>query len=682
MLKEKLSSYYEDDNEKEGNIHMMLTSKDPIEKISWREKFEASSSVEELDLLLEDFEADATWTTFSNVVAKNLNEFFPVNSPADEPNAKKQADLALKYLDYQSEHVLKEMKSDERDLYLGQIQISIAQDIFEKIIEQKLVDNVEDKKIIKEYKNTLLTTYAKCLSRDEPSKIAERVDICSRKIKMKATKNISLYVMKETIRENILDKGKRKEAYEKVEKNTEKCIRKGSKIINVLEFDNHLDSCTSLNALVLAREIGESVSLEYSKLIGSKYSEKQLSAYLKSTTDFQSKKTKRIKRVSQRDPSVRSHLVFKNCLDSIKEDIITKGTSRRGYRAVIFDEDVARAITSTHIALTEVTKDLDVCSEKYQQSIIGYLKKEFLRTDLEGKKKIHQKRLDQVFDILALLRGKATKGQEASDPKDLFELMKSVGEATIVACNYDDKRCNSYMKKTHKLLVRYKKNNPEATGDDIIEEFYKSPYMKFLVRANISDMVSEKLRDGFSQYYDKEGILEREISFLTDSELMERLLRSRSGKKLVALVTKAIKNDKMDDIEKDPKVRQELANSFLSKDSVFLEQLTYGLVDSKLREENRKVSLKIWVAKTLGVVDGRKFNWKAIKDTKEGRKAKELFRTKVMIPQFLGKDISLKEMDEIVEEIEDAVTSAIIKVSKPKKRPVDILSTEHEEDYF
>ena len=213
------------------------------------------------------------------------------------------------------------------------------------------------------------------------------------------------------------------------------------------------------------------------------------------------------------------------------------------------------------------------------------------------------------------------------------------------------------------MLENYRKTHPHATDEELMNVFYNSEYMKFVVRASVADVVRKELLAGVSDHFDPDGILRDKVYAITSSSLMESTLQGRNGQKVVRLVLDAIKQGNVDSIGDSREVRVALSKALTQDTTRFVDGLMYGLVQPELLKEARHPSLTTKFGYFFGIVKKGDLDWNKLKDTKYGIKARDYFQNSFIVPLFNGDEISDEEMNIRVKKLEKKIVKAVKKAS-------------------
>lgn len=442
-----------------------------------------------------------------------------------------------------------------------------------------------------------------------------------------------------------------------------KCLNKISQNISTEKFNQELEPCIIDEISMISRDIPREAILSNASLMKSKYSKDDLREQMKKIEQFYLFKGE-LKEVDDSDPALSSYMSLNSCLASTRYEV-------RKSRA---DLDKAQ-------------KMYEKCTTGVKDSVSNAVKRGFIQGDYEGQDETHYSALNMAAETLLQLTGKTkTQVQEQfkqDDPQqETLELLELVGQNTVIACNYDAQRCETELEATQKEVLRYKENNPEATSEEIQAKFIHSPFIKLVIEANIAQTLRTELSASLQQYEDSEGLLQEQIEKITSPSVIKDIMQNRYGQGVSELVAKAIKEGEVESVVNDPTTRSALGLALVenTNDDSFVDQLLFGLVQPQLTQQKDTSSgvgglfsnTTVTLGRLLGVVRGKDFDWRRVRQTPQGRKAREIFAKDVLLPVLQGEDLSKvspensqKSLQDIhLERIQSLIEEGIKKLSQ------------------
>lgn len=443
-----------------------------------------------------------------------------------------------------------------------------------------------------------------------------------------------------------LDSHKRlKECTDKIELNLEN-----------KDYDKEIQKCTVVEISLISRDIPREAILSMTSLISSNLSEEQLRKQLYEVDKFYLQMGD-LKDVNERDPAVLIYMSLNSCLVSARSELRAK------------EPDIELA-----------QKKYDDCTGEVEGMIKHAIKSKFVLKNYPGKTSQHETVLNLTGSILIELTGKkapvppraipvsettltpdpprAIPVDEAAQAKKsnvskTQELLDTIGENTIVACNYDSRRCTQALNQTKKQVQEYKSKNPNATSKELEEVFINSSFVNLIVEANIAKALGTQLMANLKEFNDKDGILQRKINDITSPEVMKPIMENRYGKAANTLVKKAIlEGQSADQVVNNPSLKAALGMALtdnIGQDS-FTDQLLYGLVQPTLLHQKNSsgnplglfANTKVTFGRLFGVVKGKDFDWQRIRTTPQGQEARRIFAYEILRPVLEGQDIRRK----------------------------------------
>lgn len=666
VLEGNFKTYYKDPVKRQDMIQAIMNADSHDPKFSWRTIFLTAKNDKDIDEFTKRFQIDATTSVFGDLLIENLESFYPVTDEVNgDRNMKIQSDLVRKYVNEEFTNKMYEASDEEAEVLLNQAQYDVAKDIVSLVLSDNINDNISDPAVAKKLLKKFNHDFDKCLlkrkkSKDESSVVIEK---CTEDIKIVAYNEIGFRVMSDKIKENIVNVNYADSTIKHLKGRLKSCLEKarGKK---TAAFDGHLDGCLSDSALIISRDIGDFTILHYSSALNSKYSDEELEDYVNSVSMVHNGFGKKPLPMDQKDPAIVVHSVFQNCVNSLENDLLKRAGYDKKAQARVVRNEIETAMTKSDVKIGEVVNKLDSCAGDFEKSIVLNLEKRFLAHPYPGKFPDHKKDLKEAFSVMMLLRGeKDNKDGESSSPEETWAQLQMVGELTVQACNYDKRKCQYYIKQTKKNLTNYRLKNPNATDAELLDQFYNSSYLKFMVRSSISDTVRSELTTGVKDYMDADGLLEKSIDRITSSAIMEKALSGATGKKLTARVVEILKHGDVSKAGEDKKVRTLLAKALVYETPEFVDHLLNGLVEPQMKKERARPSFTTNLGLIFGIVKKDNLSWAKVRGTKYGVKARKYFTDEILYPLFKGEPISDEEMSKRGVKLEDKVVKAVKKAS-------------------
>ncbi|EQC44350.1 hypothetical protein [Bacteriovorax sp. Seq25_V] len=325
--------------------------------------------------------------------------------------------------------------------------------------------------------------------------------------------------------------------------------------------------------------------------------------------------------------------------------------------------------------MNKVQKEYSRCTDNVERNIKNGIVQIFVQKHLSDSSL--RPELHNVASTLIQLTSNEKKADDKVAPlSETFDQMHLVGDKFEAACKYDKDACKEASKNTLLEISSYKANNPDATSDEILDKFYETELMSLIIKSEIGTSLSKELTTAMDSYMDREGILKGALANITSHDSISKLLSSSQGKKVKNEIIAAIKNGNIDKIMENTSFRKEFAKALIdnhSNDS-FIDKLMYGIVQPVVKKEkstsNGALGIfrnpKVTLGRLFGIVEGKDFDWNKIRNTKEGRKAREIFANDIFAPLVAGESLGTmkaknsKKYKSRLEELSDQVQENIV----------------------
>lgn len=518
----------------------------------------------------------------------------------------------------------------------------------------------EDKKRIQAELLGHIETCIEETKKYENDKIDKGVNRCMNTVSAKGHILIGETLINENI-ESIL--GDFPQASQKLKKNSKRritqCIGKLSQDLQKEKYSQALEECLSNEIYTLSHSIPREAWLSYAKNTTTNYSQELLEAklleverYFRITGDYKRE---------IRDPLIANHVSLLRCLSQKRANL-----KKRGNHSV-----------------AKVLETYPACTDKIEDQVKGEVATKFSHD--HAPRDGLGKDFKELGLILTSLTGEASSSntgssQSASQSKDsvsdAFRMMNLIGTKMAATCTFNEGDCRKSIAQTKVDISDYKKKNPQATGDQLVNRFIDSPLMDEVIKAELAATLRVELIKGLKDYKDSEGILEGVLKDISSPESINQLIATPYGNEILRLVKNEIKNDNLDNVGNNKKLRRALANAitYNTGNNSFVDKLMYAIVQPTLNSERRKSNgvfgifknFKVALGRALRIVKARNFKWEKIRETKEGRVARDIFAKQIFAPIINGEDLERsratdKKSKNLLEQKSKQVEDLIIK---------------------
>ncbi|OIQ17534.1 MAG: hypothetical protein BM556_12080 [Bacteriovorax sp. MedPE-SWde] len=521
----------------------------------------------------------------------------------------------------------------ELDSIVSKIQPELTIKVASKLIPNLVKEYLEEysRKEQNETSNYLIGTLRKCITRMQKKYPSTKYETELTKCTNETTGHGYSEIAKKIIDQNIDStlSGFPKAA-QRVKKQSaarvKNCLNLIPTTLTDKKFKQRSERCLSNEIFNLSYSLPREALGQYRILTGDKLGARELESSLRSVEKYFLLEGKYPKGINS--PSVKIHMSTMKCLTSKKRALLKTGK---------YNIDNAQK---------EFTKCTDLIESKVKNQVATNFSDHFSAGDREHDT------MKKLGFVLTNLTG--TNNTEDSDTNigDTARLLYTVGDKVKTTCNYNFGGCKKAINESKALIDKYKKKNPNATSKELANKFIDSPIMTNVIKAELALTLRVELTNGLSEHSDKQGIMAKVLKDITSSEMIDTLMRTPHGKKVLDIVRDEIKNDRIGAIAENPELKKELAKAIVYDigNNSFVDKLMYGLVQPTLNQEKKSSNgifgifknFKVSMGRALRIVKGRHFKWDKIRNTKEGKRAREIFAKNLFSPIIQGEDLEKK----------------------------------------
>jgi hypothetical protein len=514
-----------------------------------------------------------------------------------------------------------------------------AKRIVPKLVDEYLEDFSKETK--DRIKTKLVSSMNQCIAQAKEltnDKIEEKVNFCMNQVTSQGYKEIGNTLISKNIDDVIADfpmVAARLKANSN--KRINKCINAINTDIDSEEYKVKIELCLTNEIYTLSHSIPREALIAFSPNTDSRLSKKILASKMTEIEREFAKNGSYNKKVT--DPLLKSHVELMSCLHSARSKMLNAQ-----------DHNISNALD-----------DYPKCTDKVEPSIKSHIANGFSKkhspdssyreefrdlgltlTSLSGKKESSVSNQPNAMDETGRSEGLT----------DSFRLMNMVGEKTATACAFSARACKSAITKTKNKVLDYKKNNPDASSDELVSQFIDSPIMDEIIKTELAATLRVEFIKGLSDYKDSKGIMNSVIRDITSPKTINELLRTPHGKDILRIIKEEIENDNMDAVGENKKLRRALAKAitYRTNNDSIVDKLLYGIVQPMLDQERESSNgvfgifknFKTSLGRVFRIVRARDFKWSKIRNTKEGRAAREIFAKQLFAPIIEGQDLEKK----------------------------------------
>lgn len=521
----------------------------------------------------------------------------------------------------------------ELDSIVSKIQPELTIKVASKLIPELVRDYLSDysKKEQSSTSNYLIGTLKNCITRMQKKYPSSKYETELKKCTNKTTGYGYKEIAKKLINQNIDSTlSGFKEAASRVKKKSaarvKNCLNLIPTTLSDTKYKKRSERCLSDEIFTLSYSLPREALGQYRVLTGEKLGVRELESNLKNVEKYFLLKGRYPKGVNS--PSVKIHMSTMKCLTSKKRTLLRTGK---------YNIDNAQK---------EFAKCTDLIENKVKNQVATHFSDHFSA----GHREHHA--MKKLGLVLTNLTGNNKEKDNNTDIGDTTRLLFTVGEKVKTTCNYNFGGCKKAITESKSVIDNYKKKNPNATNTELANTFIDSPIMTNVIKAELALTLRVELTKGLSEHSDKQGIMAKVLKDITSSEMIDTLMKTPHGKKVLDIVRDEIKNDRIGAIAENPELKKELAKAIvydIGNDS-FVDKLMYGLVQPTLNQEKKSSNgifgifknFKVSMGRALRIVKGRHFKWDKIRNTKEGKRAREIFAKNLFSPIIQGEDLEKK----------------------------------------
>lgn len=559
-----------------------------------------------LDRFTEDLSADAVTTSIKH----NLDTLFPATN---HKNKDFREQIAAKYLSndfiLQIKRSVAEGKFDsELNLVKKDLTYQMGTGVLRSEVQKQLFFKSEQERVFIELEKGLVN----CLKERESS-------VCQVELKESGYLNIGIAKMREELLAYLESPLLEKEL-QKREKSLRGCF--GGYKGELLE--THLKGCLAFEIIDLAHEIGTLAVKKYQKLIGSDFVAKELESK------------------------------FVTCLSKEGALLIDKAATEFPSRH--------SSISMGSLGLDHVMERVSYCAKPFEGAILASIKKKLLNETLKNHGKDFEAEISDAIDLALNLRGKSDKPSSSDDLES--QLLALTGKV-VEACRQSKERCIEAIAISKSDIEKFQKSHPIVGAEEIMQAFYRSDLTLLIVQATVTGTLNKELEAGLKARKDRYGFLDKALARIADPKNSERLFKDEDGQGLLNLIATRVRLDGAEAVAKDPMIKEQIILHFLMDDGPdgFVDSLIDGLVSPKLKESIDHPAIKVRIGTLFGIVKERNFDWKKIRETKNGQEAARYFRDKILLPSMNNTKLPEKEFESRIKEFEKIITKAITSMS-------------------
>lgn len=422
---------------------------------------------------------------------------------------------------------------------------------------------------------------------------SDKVEDCPLQVTLNATKLIGSAATGEKI-DSFLSGQQATELKVKTSREISSCVDK-------LESptEEKASACVGISALNLTATIPQSVLKEYRGALGSPVSSKKFDQEIEKVRAFyeDGKNT----RFDNNDPAIVLYASLHTCLVGAREQ--------------------QRKNTLTLETALEYS---DKCSSEFETNIVAQMRQRFTSV---ARSKHGRSQLSDVFDVLMLFKDapKPSGAKGGSGSTELTTLMGLLAQMSREACAYDSKSCDVRIAALKKDMREFASRTPPPDQDELKERMIKSKFMDLVIEAQVAKSLKAELNSGLASMKDRTGYLDQSINTITSPQILRSVMETNKGKILLAEVKAKLLVGDTTNITESPRIKAALADALTAntKNNSFIDHLFYGIVEPQIIDQ--KSSFSGVMGRALGIVKGKNFTWRQIRNTPEGAHARLLF---------------------------------------------------------
>lgn len=419
------------------------------------------------------------------------------------------------------------------------------------------------------------------------------VEACPKQITLAATKMIGSAATAEKI-DAYLQGDKARELKERASKQLNECVDR-------LEdpTEAQAKACVGVTAISLTASIPVGILKEYSGALGSSFRGQKFDQEIEKVRAFYEDGKK--VRFNGKDPAITLYASLHTCL-------------------ILAREEQRKQTLTLESALNHSEK----CSSEFETNVVSQMRQKFTAV---GKTRAIRTQLSGVFDVLMLFKDapKATGATGAAVNSELTSLMALLAEMSQDACHYDAATCKARINALKKDMQAFAARTPKPTQDALKERLIKSKFMDLVIEAQVAKSLNGELHKGLATMKDRTGYLDQSITTITSPQILRAIMDSNKGKVLLAEVKAKLMAGDTANLTESPRIRRALSAALISntKNNSLIDHLFYGIVEPQIIDQ--KSSFAGVMGRALGIVKGRNFTWREIRNTPEGAQARSLF---------------------------------------------------------